>query len=159
MRVRAIAVAVLGAALTVVVGGAVANAATTAPAAAYRQSFEAEDWATSGGAKVVKCPACSGKARLTHLGGKSDGNVQIALTVPKNGYYTVTVYYVSGTTRGLLVNTKRLKGLNSGGWNTVAKVSVRLFLPSLNGPRRATIDLGYGTGGKAVDVDRIVVSS
>jgi hypothetical protein len=162
MRVRAIAataVAVIGTAVLVAVGGAVANAATTHPAPAFRQSFEAEDWAVSGGAKVVTCSACSGRHRVTHLGGRTDGNVTIAVTVPKDGYYTVTVYYLSAGTRDLMVNTKRLKGLDSGGGNTVARASVRLFLPALNGPRRATIDLGYGTGSKAVDVDRIVVSS
>jgi hypothetical protein len=39
--------------------------------------------------------------------------VTIAVRVPRDGWDTVTVYYVSGSTRDLVVNTERLKGLNS----------------------------------------------
>ncbi len=150
--------AATAAALVVAGGVSIAHADVT-PRAGFSQTVEAEDDGIPGnGVHAVDCSFCSGGARVTGLGGHDNGVVTFYLWIPEEGDYTVTVYYVSGATRALSVNDKRLTGLNSGGWDRVAKRSVKVHLRERFG-RAAEIDLGYDTHSKAVDVDKVVISS
>jgi hypothetical protein len=151
-------VAAAAAAVTVplvAVGGATVASASARPA--FFQSVEAEGWAVGNDAHVVQCGSCSGGARVAGLGGTDNGVVTIYVDIPEDAVYTVTVYYTSAGSRDLSLNDKRLRHLDSGGWEKVAKRSVKVRLEE-HFHRPAIIDLGYDTHTVAADVDRIVVS-
>lgn len=151
------AVAAVTVPLLVATGTGLARA-DTAPSAGFSTTIEAEEWLAGNGATVVHCGACSGGKRVTGLGGSENGVLTIYSRIPEEADYTVTVYYVSSRTRDLSVNEKRLTGLNSGGRDRVAKRSLTLHLREKFG-RPAILHLGYDTGTKGADVDKIVISS
>jgi hypothetical protein len=151
-------VAATAAALVVAGGVSIAHADVT-PRARFSQALEAErDGIPGNGVHTVDCGFCSGGARVTGLGGHDNGDLTLYFWIPEEADYTVTVYYVSGETRALSVNGKRLTGLNSGGWDRVARKSVKVHLKE-QFHRPAVLDLGYDTHSRAVDVDRVVVTS
>jgi len=134
-------------------GTAVAGASTRS---GFSDSFEAEEAIVSNFAQRVPCGACSGGMRVSGLGGPDNGTIMSYVDIPENGYYTVTVYYTSDRPRDLSVNDKRLRHLDSGGVDKVAKRSIRLYLKEKF--RVARVELGYDTGTPGADVDRVVVS-
>src|SRR5436309_3304072 len=121
-------VAATAAALVIAGGVSVAHADVT-PRAGFSQTVEAErDGIPGNGVHTVDCGFCSGGARVAGLGGHDNGVVTFYVWIPEEADYTVTVYYVSGASRALSVNDKRLTGLNSGGWDKAAKRSVKVHL-------------------------------
>jgi hypothetical protein len=152
------AVAIAATVPPLAVGGAGLARADTTPSAGFSTTIEAEDWLAGNGATVVHCGACSGAKRVAGLGGHDNGVLTIYVRIPEEADYTVTVYYVSDRKRDLSINERRLTGLDSGGWHKVAKRSIKLHLREKFG-RPAVIDLGYDTGTKAVDVDKVVIRS
>jgi hypothetical protein len=150
--------AATAAALVVAGGVSIAHADVT-PRAAFSQTLEAEhDGIPSNGVHTVDCGFCSGGARVAGLGGHDNGDLTFYFWIPAEADYTVTVYYVSGATRALSVNRKRLTGLNSGGWDKVGKRSVKVHLKE-EFHRPAILDLGYDTHSRGADVDKVVVTS
>jgi hypothetical protein len=137
------------------VGGAAVARADTRPG--FSAAVEAEDGIPSYYLRKVPCGECSGGARMTGLGGQEDGSLLFYIVIPEDGDYTVTVYYSTDRPRDLAVNDKRLRHLDSGGLNRVAKAPVVVHLEQ-HFHRPAAINLGLGSGAPAADVDRIVVS-
>jgi hypothetical protein len=140
-----------------VTGGTAVAMAGTGAAAPFTRSVEAEDGPLGNGAHTVACGFCSGGTRVAGLGGRDHGVTTLYVRIPEEGDYTVTVHYVSGATRALSVNDKRLTRLNSGGWDRVATRSVKVHLKERFG-RPAVLDLGYDTHTRGADVDKVVVT-
>jgi hypothetical protein len=154
-RRTVLAAAITASAVTAIAAGgtAVAGAATRA---GYSDAIEAEDMIHTIDIQQVACAACSGGARITGLGGAHNGDASTYFSIPENGYYTVTVYYSSDRPRDLSINDKRLRGLDSGAADTVAKRSIRLYLKTRF--RVAEVSVGYHTGTPGADVDRIEIT-
>jgi hypothetical protein len=151
-----VATAVAAAAVPLLaIGGTAVAHADAGPG--FSTSIEAEDGIRSIDLRDVPCGWCSGGARVTNLGGRDNGSLTFYLWIPAEDDYTVTVYYASDRPRDLTVNDKRLRRLDSGGWDKIAKKSVKVHLKE-RFHRPAVIDLGYDTHSPAADVDRIVVS-
>src|SRR5690349_6512483 len=122
---------VLAAAMAVTTISALAAGGTAVAGAASRPgfsyAFEAEKMLLSNDAHRVACRACSGGERITGLGGSDNGDASTYVDIPENGYYTVTIYYVSERPRDLSVNDKHLRRLDSGGPDKVAKRSITVY--------------------------------
>lgn len=136
-----------------------------ASGSSVHETYEAESGAWGNGAREIKCPTCSGHERVGDLGGREDGVDSINyVTVPSDGTYTVTVYYVSASKRNLDVTVNgvvhHLTGLRSGSWSKVAHVSFRapLHVGNVGWPNTDKFDFDNPRG-LAPDVDKIVISS
>jgi hypothetical protein len=133
-------------------------AALFATPARFAAAVEAEDGIPGNFVRTVDCGACSGGQRVTGLGGRDNGVLTFYVDIPEDADYTVTLHYVSGATRALSVNGRRVTGLNSGGWDKVATRSVTVHLTErLHRP--AVLDIGYDTRTAGADLDKVVVSS
>jgi len=138
-----------------------------ASGSSVHETYEAEQGAFGNGARSVKCPACSGHERVGDLGGRQDGvDTLDYVSVPTDGTYTVTVYYVSASTRNLNVTVNGVshyfKGLTSGSWSKVAHVSFRTKLTHGDVGQRGSglDDFDFDNPhGRAPDIDKIVISS
>jgi hypothetical protein len=125
-------------------------------------SYEAEASGNtlSGGASVSSCSACSGGQKVGNL--DFGGSVQFnKITVARAGIYTVTVYYVDGSSgrslnvsaNGGSVLTLNTNGTNDNNWNFVQAMVIQLNLQAgTNTILFATTASTYGA-----DLDRITV--
>lgn len=118
---------------------------------------EASNNTLTGSAAVYDCPACSGGKKVGNLygGAKLQFN---DITVKKDGIYTITVSYVSGSSdRTAIVSSDTGSGTtiafpNTGDWNTVHSISFQLGLKA--GSNSITFD---SAGWYSPDVDKIDV--
>jgi hypothetical protein len=126
------------------------------PLATTTYEAEAPNNTLTGGATLVNCPACSGGKKVgnLYLGGKLQFN---DITVKKDGFYTITVAYISGDPRTATVysdsgNGTALSFPSTGDWNTVHSISFQLYLKA--GSNSVTFDSGNGY---SPDIDKIDV--
>lgn len=123
----------------------------------FTRSYEAEDAARAGGARVVRLGAASGGRFVDNLGtapGRRPGLVSFTVEVPATNRYALTVEYVSGEARVaiLTVNSEkhfRLPFPASGH----AAVASRTFTISLVGGRNNLTFSNHD--GRAPGLDRI----
>ncbi|HEU4426551.1 MAG TPA: hypothetical protein VFR67_28780 [Pilimelia sp.] len=121
-------------------------------------AFEAESLEVSGNTRPKQNAAASGGSVVGWVGNGSGNTLRVVVTVPDASAYSVTLFYISATSRQATVRVNEgTAALHSfpatGDWSTVTALTLRLDLRA--GPN--TIELGnpaaYGP-----DFDRVSVS-
>lgn len=134
-------------------------ASRTGPTAAppLPLSYEAES-ADSEGVRARTVERASGGKVVGRLN-RWDDHVTFVVTVPAAGRYTVTVYYIAGSTESQALVTVNYRAHTparfaaTGGWDTVKSLVLPVDLAS--GDNRIRF---VHTGGGALDLDRITVT-
>lgn len=119
--------------------------------------YECEDGKMLGSARVSSSIMCSGGQKAGYVGSGSANAVEMTVSAPTAGSYEMIIYYCSGERRPLEViingETYKLTGLVSGGFDSLATVSLEVALEGGDNTVTFTSSAGY-----APDLDRIAVS-
>lgn len=124
-------------------------ACSCSTAAAQETAYEAEAGVLSNGAQLSDCSTCSGGRLAGYLGGDNNGTLTQTVTVPAAGRYTFRVYYATGDPRSIYITANNgpavaLGCVASGGWSTVAAMSVTLSLNAGSNTIKLDNPVGWG---------------
>lgn len=144
---------------TVGAGTAVALTANAIPAPTTTYEAEAAEVTRTGGARVLRCGACSGGLKVGYVGNNSGVLRFDAVTASATGSATVTIAYATGASRSAQLS------VNGGADRTISFPSTGGFGRPGTLAVTVTLDAGVNTlrfanrNGWAPDFDKITVVS